>query len=443
MMTLQPSVNQNFSDALEAIRSEIDAEDSLAKWRISAWERFQELKLPAGREEVFQYVTLRKLYARPFQKAQLSSLDWNAIAPYVIPECKQSLIVFVNGYYVPELSRTGNLPKNVLIQQLDTAFQGFSALLSNQWQRYLKEGGDPFAMLNAALHPAGAFIYVPPKTNVDVPLQVLSVIDAQDQQILIMPRLQGFVGMHSSLTMVTRNAVLSGQGYANVGAVDIAIEENAHVHLNQLSTSNLTDTWHFEAFRAMLKRNSTLDHVAIVSGGEGMRHDYRVALTGEDATANLSGIAFLAEKNEAHVHVLMDHQAPNCRSMQFFKNVLRDSAKSSFEGKIYVHPIAQKTDAFQLNKNLILSDSAQAFCKPNLEIFADDVKASHGATVGQLDDESMFYLLARGLDRSTAHSILIQGFCSEILEKLTVSSLSKEVGMAALRYIAEGEKKER
>jgi Fe-S cluster assembly protein SufD len=150
------------------------------------------------------------------------------------------------------------------------------------------------------------------------------------------------------------------------------------------------------------------------------RHDYRVAMSGENSEALLHGLLTLKDRREAHNNILIDHQAPHCRSNQLFKGVLSDVSRSSFEGKILVRQEAQKTEAFQLNNNLLLSERANADSKPNLEIFADDVKASHGATIGQLNAEHLFYLKTRGLRDIEAKKLLVNGFCREILDLIPI-----------------------
>ncbi len=166
-----------------------------------------------------------------------------------------------------------------------------------------------------------------------------------------------------------------------------------------------------------------------------VRTDYHVILAGENAEALLNGVWMLADKREAHIHIFIDHQAPQCRSYQLFKGVLNDFSRSSFEGKIMVRQAAQKTEAFQLNNNLLLNDHAHADSKPNLEIFADDVKASHGATVGQLDIEQLFYMKTRGFPEEEAKNLLIYGFAEQVIQMIPLESLRNSISERVARYI--------
>jgi Fe-S cluster assembly protein SufD len=203
------------------------------------------------------------------------------------------------------------------------------------------------------------------------------------------------------------------------------VEDDAHLKIYHVNCDAFSTLWHFDFFRGVLKKNCSLDVVNVNNGSATMRTDFRVVMKGENSDASLSSLSMLGEKRESHSYVIIDHQAERCRSRQLFKSVLSDRSRSSFEGKILVRKEADKTDAFQLNNNLLLSDLANADSKPNLEIFADDVKASHGATVGQLDPEQVFYLKTRGFSLKESKKLLIGSFAKEVLDLLPKNSLEK------------------
>jgi Fe-S cluster assembly protein SufD len=179
-----------------------------------------------------------------------------------------------------------------------------------------------------------------------------------------------------------------------------------------------TESWAFTNVRATLRKESSYKLLTYTRGSKSVRQDYQFSLLGEGALVELKGLAELSGQRQAHTSVLVDHQAPHTRSQQLYKQILTDAAQGSFMGKILVQPLAQQTQAYQLNKNLILSPRAQSFSKPNLEIFADDVKASHGATVSQLDEAQLFYLKTRGLSDDEARALLISGFSKEIISQI-------------------------
>ena len=427
MMTAPQSEQEGFQSLLWALYGQMsESGDPLQKIRAKAWDHFLELGLPSKQEEVYRYVRLRNLFSRTFTLAQTSELSREAIGQYILPECKQSVLVFVNGFYSPHLSNREAIPKKTVITSLAEAANTFATLFNNQWMRGIRDETDAFAAVNSALHREGLFLYMPPKTVVETPIQILNVIDARDSAMLIMPRVHVFAGAQSQMAIVSTQGLHSGKGYCINAVVDLSIEEDARIHYTQSAKSEADDVWHFDAMRAALKRNSSLKTISVTDGSATVRADYRVVLNGENAEALLNGVWMLNGKREAHTHVLMDHQAPHCRSMQLYKGVLNDTSRSSFEGKILVRQIAQKTEAFQLNNNLLLSDRANADSKPNLEIFADDVKASHGATVGQLDNEQVFYMKTRGFSEHDAKNLLVNGFCEEVLNLIQVPSLAEQ-----------------
>jgi Fe-S cluster assembly protein SufD len=355
------------------------------------------------------------------------------IAPFILPESRRSVAVFVNGHFAPELSSFEGLPKKVVAIPLQDALRSFGSFINNQVAKLLQEEVDPFAALNAAFSPRALFLYVPPNTIFEAPFQILQIIGEQAE--MCCPRLELFFGALSEAHVVGTAAYLAeSSGFLNATAHFI-LEEGSKISYSRLLLNAPSQVWHLDATRATLKKDSTFNSYIVQQGAETYRDDYRIALVGPNAEVYLAGVGMLSKKRESHTHVFIDHQSPECRSMQLFKGVLNDSSRASFEGKIYVQRAAQKTQAFQLNNNLLLSDDARANSKPNLEIFADDVKASHGATVGQLDADQLFYLTARGLALAAAKNLLVQGFCHEVIDQIPVQSIRDAGGVCAANYL--------
>jgi len=419
--------------SFEALYEERRQEGALKGLRAKAWERFLQLGLPTKKSEVFKYLRLGALEKRSYGAAAFQEVAEEAVSEALLPECRDSCFVFVNGLFRPELSRTSALPKNLVALPLERACRTYGTFLNNHWTKMMEEEKDPFAALNGALHQEGLFLYLPPKTAVEAPVQILHLIHAGEEPMLLLPRLHLFAGKHSEMRLIANEKVISGREFTCSQVMDFAIEEEGSVTLTQIGFDS--DPWHFAALRALMKRNSRFKCVAATDGGESRRHDYHLLLCGEGGEAELDGVWMLADRRECHTNILIDHQAPHCRSRQMFKGVLSGLSRSSFEGKIYVRQKAQQTDAFQLNNNLILSEGAQANSKPNLEIFADDVKASHGATTGQLNDEELFYMRARGFSEAQAKNLLIQGFCKEVIERVELPTLQKALMERAEEYV--------
>jgi Fe-S cluster assembly protein SufD len=416
------SVEEKFlSDLLERRQEISSGEKSLRTLRQKGWERFLQLGLPnRKRDGAFQYVPLSQLYAREIFQERAAVSQPNP-SKYIYPECRESYLVFAGSSFRPDLSDRRALPEQIVVSTLSQALSSYGHFLQGHFLKSFKEEGNPFTCLNLALHEEGLFIYIPPGIQCTSPIQILYLMAEG-----AMPRLQILVGAGSTVQMISIVVGRGGEAIWTNRVTDLSLEEKASLHHVDLLREG-EKSLHFHSLRARLKRESSLQTFEIISGIKMVRSDYRAALLGENAAAELNGIWMLREKEQAHTHILMEHLAPSARSMQNFRGVLDENSQSSFEGKIFVDQKAQKTESYQLNRNLILSEGAIANSKPSLEIFADDVKASHGATVGQIDPSQLFYLKSRGIPESLAKRMLVFGFCQEIIDQLPHSFLREEI----------------
>lgn len=423
--------------ALQGFLEELFAgveEGPLKRARSKAWDQFNQLGLPTKKEEAYRYVPLRRVYTDGYVATSQSRVSKETVLGYVLPDCQSSYLTFVNGSYCDELSDRSAIPDGVTICSLSDASRTYLSFLQSRLTTVMKQERDPFAAVNAALYGQGLFIYVPPNCVVKTPVQILHIVDA-DQDLFCLPRTQVFVGKQAELGIISTSHWPSGTGCLTNQVIDASIQEGAHLKVTQLAFKTADRVRLFDALRAELKRDSQLTTHLFTDGQSVSRHDYQVALAGSGCTASLNGLSFLPSTNESHVHVLMDHQEPHCVSHQCFKGILKDVSRASFEGKILVQQKAQKTEAYQIDQKLILSDNALSNSKPNLEIFADDVKASHGATVGRLDDKQLFYMLSRGLKKEAAEKLLIAGFCREMVEKVELPSVEALVLKQLERFL--------
>lgn len=379
---------------------------------IKTWERFLELGLPTKESEVYRYVRLKELYSQPFHLPQ----PWKGTL-----KGEAGTLVFVNGAYAQALSHA---PKPLVALPLSQAFKIYGNFLNPRIQKQLKEEKDPFAVLNGAYCTEGLFLYLPPKSRCETPLKIVHIIDQEGEPTLLCPRIHLFAGKEAAAKLSFFQKINSPHVWVNT-VMDLALEEGATLSLTTLS--NQQQAAHdFLALRATLKNQSVFNSYGVTNGGATSRQDYVIRFLGMQANASLYGMWDLKGNRQHHVNVLMDHQEPSCTSLQKFKGVITDASRSSFEGKIYVHQRAQKTEAYQMNNNLIVEGRASAYVKPNLEIFADDVKASHGATIGQLDQEQLFYLTTRGCPLNLARDLLIRGFTQEIIDLIDCPQIKKE-----------------
>ena len=379
------------------------ADDAMAPWRKKYWDRFRDLGSLELKHEAFQYIPLQN-FSLPKAARKVSDLK-------VLPSEHPFSLIFIDGFFSFEHSR---LPSEVVCLSLDDAMSSYAVFLQNRMTRTLKEELDPFAALNGAFQGQGAFLYLPPKTKLSAPLHVEHIFTGSD---MATPRLILYLGKQSSLHAIQHWQLDGEDPYFANAHIDAVLDEGAELCLKNVQ-KEAPKAHLFHSFRASVKRDSKLTMRLYSEGAAISRHSIKVQLLEENGQALLQGLTHLGKQNHSHVHATVEHLAPYTRSRQHFKALLNDKSCSSFEGKIYVHPCAQKTESYQLNNNLLLSDEAITYAKPNLEIFADDVKASHGATVSQLDAESLFYLRSRGLPKEEARQCLIQSFVQELAECL-------------------------
>jgi Fe-S cluster assembly protein SufD len=279
--------------------------------------------------------------------------------------------------------------------------------------------------LNGALFQEGIFIYIAPNVRCEYPLQVITIQSQGEKPLLCTPRLHLFAGKDSVLKLHFHQEAFCHNFWSNQ-VYDFALEEGAHLAITIFSQLS-EGAWNFDAIRATLKERSHFSSISFTTGARTHRQDYAVALQGENAEASLAGGWHLKSQRHFHMSVHMEHEKPYCRSLQKFKGILLGNSRSSFEGKILVHKEAQKTQAYQRNNNLLLSEHAFAYSRPNLEIFADDVKASHGATFGKLSEEDLFYLKSRGLSHEQATNLLVSGFIKEITDHFPLISQRRKI----------------
>lgn len=406
----------------EAAKAPYDPEILRTK-RLKAWDHFLEIGLPGNRAEDFMYMSLDPILHQSREPCAPEELAKEQLIQHILPESTGSCLVFINGAFRRELSFTSAI-SDVVVLPMTMAIRSYTALLQSFWAKTVKEESDPFAALNAACHQEGLFIYIPPGKKITPHLQVLYMHDAEGC-CWTMPKLHVVVGRSSEAVLVeTHLFSKASTASLNNSVLDIQLEENAELQhaMSYVGTGPIL----LGAIRAFLKRDSRLTSCAVLAAPL-VRRSLKVQLIGSGAKAELVGVSMLANADQTHMHVLVDHQEPSGESTQLFKSIVDDKAHASFEGKILVRQKAQKTQAYQLNNNLLLSSQAQANSKPNLEIFADDVKASHGATSGRLDEEQLLYLRTRGLNKMVAEACLIQGFCEEVVQKVANPTLRRKL----------------
>ncbi len=331
----------------------------------------------------------------------------------------------VNGWFVQKDGPMQTLPSGTIIGGLRDAMKEFPELTHKHLTRYATCSDNSFGALNTALFQDGVFIYVPDNTEVTKPLQMVNILNSDEQQF-VQTRNLIIVGKNSKLTLVhCDDALNQNRSFANT-VTEVFVDENGEMdHYKLQNLNNQSALVSQNCFH--LSKDSRLSTNSISLNGGIIRNESRVALTGSGGSADVLGL-YLMDKNQ-HIdnQVYVDHQVDNCYSNEQFKGILDDYASAVFNGHIHVARDAQKTNAFQNSRNILLTDKARVNAKPFLEIYADDVKCSHGATVGQLDKEALFYLRSRGISTDNARMLLMYAFAAEISNKIKIESLQIQI----------------
>jgi Fe-S cluster assembly protein SufD len=403
-------------------RSEMDSA-SLQSLRKRAAQRFQELGWPTRRMEAWKYTDVSVLARSSFEQAVPLSVSTAAIQPFVYDGCHQ--LVFVNGHWAPELSRVETLPEGCILGSLADALQEHQDLIEPYLGKVASFENHAFAALNTAFLEDGTFIYLRPGTVMEKPIHLLFISTAKDQATVSYPRTLIVAQANSQATIIESYIGLDGS-YFTCPVTEIVVDENATIDHYKIQREHLK-AFHLATMQVQLGRNSRFSSLSVALGGALARTDLSVSLDAEGADCTLNGLYLVKDDQRVDHHINVDHRKPHGTSHQLFKGLLDGKSRAVFSGKVYVHPKAQKTDAQQSNRNLLLSDDALVHTNPQLEIFADDVKCSHGATVGQLDKEAIFYLRSRGLDEVAARRLLTYGFASDVLEQIRISAVRADL----------------
>jgi len=399
--------------------------------RPAAWEPARRLaeaalegqSLPTTKHEDWKYTDLKALREATFVPGQHREVD---IKERLLPEARGTRLVFVNGHFDPRHSNISALPPGVRMLRLASASEAACALGSLATPATC----DVFANLNTARFTDGAFIFVPKNLRVEPVLQILFVSDQEGgQPTCSLPRL---------LVILERGAVLNlveeywghGRTLTN-GVTEILVHEGAELVHERIQRES-PEAFHFSNLRARLERDAHYISRTITLGAQFSRNSPHVVLAEEGTELILDGLALLGEHQLADTHSFIDHTRAHGTSRQLHKTIVDGQARAVFNGRIFVRPGAQQTDAQQQSRNLLLSEEAQVDTKPELEIFADDVKCAHGAAIGQLDPEELFYLQSRGLNLTTARNLLTYGFAADLLAHIPVPSLQRQLRQAVM-----------
>ncbi|MGI8838083.1 MAG: Fe-S cluster assembly protein SufD [Pyrinomonadaceae bacterium] len=415
----------------------VEGASRLSQLREGAMERFVELGFPSVKEEEWKYTNVAAIARAGFQPAILSDQTPASEAELElissVPETSSSQLVFVDGGLRKDLSTVTALPPGVVTVHLGQAMadERYSDIVRTHLARQADYVVNGFTALNTALMNKGAFIYVPAGVVVEAPIHLLFI--ANSERTTNFPRVLIVAGENSKATIVENYVSTSGE-YLTNSVVEVVLEEGARLEHYKVQRESV-EAFHVATTAVGLGRNASYDTTTITFGAQLSRHDIVVTMDHEGAECWVDGLYLVTGSQHADTHSVIDHRSPHCASHQLYKGILDGKSRAVFNGKVFVRHNAQKTDAMQTNKNLLLSNEARVDTKPQLEILADDVKCAHGAAVGQIDQDELFYLETRGIHPDLGRNLLTYGFAEEVIAKIKIDSIRNELDGAVLHRL--------
>jgi Fe-S cluster assembly protein SufD len=401
----------------------------LRELRANAFARFCAVGFPTTRAEDWRFTNIAALTRTPFrlarrlEKASLSVSDSTAWHM----EDAAARLVFVDGRFVSELSVWGNLPHGVTVTSLRHEILHRPDAVAANLGRYLNIERDPFCALNSAFAEDGAYIHVSRGAVIEQPIHLLFIATDSGMPTVTHPRNLIVVEQEGQVSIVEDYASIGGETPAFSNAVtELIAHENATVTHTMIEREHL-HTYNLSTLRIEQRRSANVASHSLLLGGGLVRNNVHPVLAGEGGECLINGLFIGNGRQHLDNYMLVEHASPHCASRQFYNGILDDHAHGVFHGRIIVHKEAQKTDAKQTNRNLLLSDDAQIDTKPQLEIYADDVKCTHGATIGQIEEDALFYLRSRGIGEPEARQLLLHAFAGECLDRMKLGAARNHV----------------
>jgi Fe-S cluster assembly protein SufD len=421
--------------------SELDSPPWLVHLRENAMARFEDLGFPTTKDEEWKYTNVASIARTDFTTwRSTESGDTGSqlveLAAFSAPEAKDSQLVFVDGRLRADLSSLTGLPEGVVAIDLSRAFndQRYSEIVRTHLARHADYVANGFVALNTAFVSQGAFIYIPKGVTVTVPLHLLFITDTNDKSRVTFPRVLVVAEENSNATLIESYVSTGGAQYFTNVVTEVSLADGARLEHYKVQRESL-QAYHVATTVADLGAKATYDTTTITFGGQLSRHDVHVTMDHEGAECWVDGLYLITATQHTDTHSVIDHRKPHCTSHQLYKGILDGKSRAVFNGKIFVRHDAQKTDAMQTNKNLLLSNEARVDTKPQLEILADDVKCAHGAAVGQLEPDELFYLETRGIHPDLARNLLTYGFAEEVIGKIKIDSIREQLDSAVLNRL--------
>lgn len=397
--------------------------DWLAELRVAGNARADTLSIPTTQDEEWRFTDLAPLLKVSFQPTSATTrLKLSDIERFIVPEAAASRLVFIDGTYAPQLSSCDDLSSGLVTSSLAEAIPAHGALIRAHLGQHAAFQYDVFAARNTGSLNDGAFVMVKKDQLVSAPVHLLFITTQQASPTAVYPRCLIIAEKNSRCTLIEDYVSLTEKVYFTNAVTEIAVGENAELRHTKLQRESRT-AFHIAQCAVTLERDSIYSSTTVTFGARLSRHNLYIVQNAEGTQCTLDGLALIAGRQLADTHTFMDHAHAHGKSTQLHKCIVDGAAHAVFNGKVFVRRGAQLTDSAQSSRNLLLSDKARVDTQPQLEIFADDVKCAHGATVGQIDEEELFYLKSRGLNEPAARKLLTYAFAAEIIDRIPIASL--------------------
>jgi Fe-S cluster assembly protein SufD len=402
--------------------------------RRAAADSFQQTGFPTARHEEWRFTPVQPITGREWQPAAggAEGVTRADLAPFIFGHSEWATLVFVNGEFAAGLSSVSELPEGVVVSSLADALRAGHPALEEHLGRHVDIAESPFAALNTAQMGDGGFLYVPANVELDRPVNLVFVTTADAADTVSHPRTLVVAERGSRASLVESYVTLAeGARYWTNPVTEVWTGQSAwleHTRMQRESES----AYHVGFTMAAQARDSHYRHFSMAMGGAMARHNLHVRLAGENVETLMYGLYLTRGEQVVDNHTAIFHDEPNCNSWEVYKGILDGRSRAVFNGKVFVKPEAQKTDAKQTNRNIVLSDHAKVDTKPQLEIFADDVRCTHGATVGRLDEVALFYARSRGIPADEAQRLLTYAFAAEVVDEVALEPVRNELNRLVL-----------
>ncbi|MCX7736244.1 MAG: Fe-S cluster assembly protein SufD [Candidatus Kapabacteria bacterium] len=421
------AIKEKITDYFEKYTQSLNGEKNsyLFSLREKSIKIFHELGIPTLKNEEWKYTKLNFLNNIDFEisnSAPHSFPENFKISDYYIENFEGDVLVFINGFFEKKYSRIINTEENLVVTNLNEAKEKYSNILENYLTKYTDESNNPFTALNTALANDGAVIILPKNFEKELPIHLLFINIPLQSNLITNSRNLIIVDSNSKAQFIETSYSWGDLASFHNTVSELYLKQNSEVEYYKFQNDSHS-AYYIGSTQIHQEKDSRLFSTTISLAGKFIRNNLNSILDGENSEAHFNGLYFIGNEDFVDNHTLVDHAKPHCNSNENYKGIIDGKATAVFNGKIMVRPFAQKTNAYQSNKNILLSEDATINTKPQLEIFADDVKCSHGATSGYLDRDAIFYFRARGIDEKIAQSYLLNSFSSDIIETVKIDAL--------------------